>query len=155
MRVLDGHVPLRRGLFTLVALTHLDRELAALRARRDALRTRIVAVVDRFADPALPRVVAPEHHGDARAWLSAQLRKSTAAADSAPEPEASDPAAVTAAVPLEKHARHLACFLRGCTKVYRALLSPPHPGSPLLALAVGGTLPLDTPTLIAGASHCA
>ena len=82
---------------------------------------------------------------DARAWLSAQLRKSTAAADSAPEPEASDPAAVTAAVPLEKHARHPACFLRGCTKVYRALLSPPHPGSPLLALAVGGTLPLDTP----------
>ena len=82
---------------------------------------------------------------DARAWLSAQLRKSTAAADSAPEPEASDPAAVTAAVPLEKHARHLACFLRGCTKVYRALLAPPQHGSPLAGLAVGQTLEITTP----------
>lgn len=90
---------------------------------------------------------------DARAWLSSQLRKSTAAADSAPEPEASDPtavtgdvtAAVTAAVPHEKHARNLAGFLSGCTKVYRALLAPPQHGWPLAGLAVGQTLEITTP----------
>jgi len=89
---------------------------------------------------------------DARAWLSAQLRKSTAAADSAPEPEASDfaaataavTAAATAAVPLEKHARNRAGCLRGCTKVYRALLAPPQHGSPLAGLAVGQTLVITT-----------
>jgi 23S rRNA pseudouridine1911/1915/1917 synthase len=54
----------------------------------------------------------------ARAWLSAQLRDSTAAAAGSGS---------------------------GPQKVYRALLSPPLPGSALLQLAVGQALPLDTP----------
>jgi 23S rRNA pseudouridine1911/1915/1917 synthase len=52
-----------------------------------------------------------------RAWLSALLRESTAAAD---------PAA-------------------GCRKTYRTLLQPPSPGSPLLALQPGDGLALTTP----------
>ena len=67
---------------------------------------------------------------DARAWLSAQLRESTAAA--------------TAAAPPAKPARNLAGFFRGCTKVYRALLAPPQHGSPLAGLAVGQTLAITT-----------
>jgi len=51
----------------------------------------------------------------ARGWLSAQLRDSTASSVSGPH------------------------------KVYRALLSPPQAGSALLQLAVGETLPLETP----------
>ena len=61
----------------------------------------------------------------ARAWLSAQLRDSTAAAG----------AALASASGLGA----------GPQKVYRALLSPPQSGSALLQLAVGETLPLDTP----------
>ena len=57
----------------------------------------------------------------ARAWLSAQLRDSTPAA-----------AAATGSGSRPQ-------------KVYRALLSPPQPGSALLQLAVGQALHLDTP----------
>jgi 23S rRNA pseudouridine1911/1915/1917 synthase len=57
----------------------------------------------------------------ARAWLSAQLRDSTAASVSATGSGS------------------------GPQKVYRALLSLPQPGSALLQLAVGQALPLDTP----------
>jgi len=55
-----------------------------------------------------------------RAWLSAQLRDSTAAG--------SDPAAA-----------------RPCNKTYRALIAPPAPASPLLALEPGQGLRLTTP----------
>ena len=61
----------------------------------------------------------------ARGWLSAQLRDGTVA---------SVMASVTGPGPGS-----------GPHKVYRALLNPPQPGSALLKLAVGETLPLDTP----------
>jgi 23S rRNA pseudouridine1911/1915/1917 synthase len=57
-----------------------------------------------------------------RAWLSALLRDSTAAPIVPPGPEANP-----------------------CRKTYRALLQPPLPGSPLLALACGASLALTTP----------
>jgi 23S rRNA pseudouridine1911/1915/1917 synthase len=60
-----------------------------------------------------------------RAWLSAQLRDSTAAAGAALASATGSGA--------------------GPQKVYRALLSPPQQGSALRQLAVGQTLPLDTP----------
>jgi 23S rRNA pseudouridine1911/1915/1917 synthase len=63
----------------------------------------------------------------ARAWLSAQLRDSTArsAAAAVWAPDTGSGA--------------------GPHKVYRTLLSQPEPGSALLQLAVGETLPLETP----------
>jgi 23S rRNA pseudouridine1911/1915/1917 synthase len=60
-----------------------------------------------------------------RAWLSALLRESTTPA-APPEPSSGHP------TPLPAPAR-------GCLKLYRALLCPPQPGSPLLALAELGT----------------
>ena len=57
-----------------------------------------------------------------RAWLSALLRESTAGQLN---PKGAEPAI--------------------CRKTYRALLQPPQPGSPLLALAPGDSLELSTP----------
>ena len=70
---------------------------------------------------------------ETRAWLSAQLRDSTAAAGAS--------AALDA---LHQHAHPLECVVRGCTKVYRALLQPPQSGSPLRALGLGQSLMVDT-----------
>jgi len=69
LRVLDGEGQLRRGLLTLIALTHLDRELESLRARRDSLRTRLLELVRTFIDAGLDRVVPEGEHGDADPWL--------------------------------------------------------------------------------------
>jgi 23S rRNA pseudouridine1911/1915/1917 synthase len=57
-----------------------------------------------------------------RAWLSALLRDSTAGQ---PNPTGAETGS--------------------CRKTYRALLQPPRPGSPLLALAPGDCLALTTP----------
>lgn len=70
LRVLDGQGELRRGLWTFLTLLHLDRELLAMRARRDALRAKLLDLVDKHADKALERIVPREEHDDApEAWL--------------------------------------------------------------------------------------
>lgn len=67
--------------------------------------------------------------GATRAWLSALLRESTALGDAA-----------TTVAPAPR------CPLPpACRKTYRALLQPPAPDSPLLALAAGASLALTTP----------
>jgi 23S rRNA pseudouridine1911/1915/1917 synthase len=63
-----------------------------------------------------------------RAWLSALLRESTLA----PPPGDGSPAPTSSPSRLGR-------------KIYRALLQPPLPGSALLALAPGDSLPLTTP----------
>jgi 23S rRNA pseudouridine1911/1915/1917 synthase len=62
-----------------------------------------------------------------RAWLSAQLRESTAQHR------------------LQKSSTSVTTLLSPCRKTYRALLQPPAPASPLLALAPGAPLSLTTP----------
>jgi 23S rRNA pseudouridine1911/1915/1917 synthase len=64
-----------------------------------------------------------------RAWLSALLRESTATVDCDPSSPCSSSGTSSA----------------GCRKTYRALLQPPAPGSPLLALQPGAGLELTTP----------
>ena len=68
LRVLDGQGEVRRGLWTFVTLLHFDRELIALRARRDALRARLLRVVDQHIGQ-LERIVAKADHDDAAPWL--------------------------------------------------------------------------------------
>lgn len=74
-----------------------------------------------------------------RAWLSARLRESTAL-----RPDASTVAPCSSPMPPD-------CGVEGssgpdpCRKTYRALLQPPEPGSPLLALAPGAGVELTTP----------
>jgi 1-acyl-sn-glycerol-3-phosphate acyltransferase len=67
LRVLDGQGEIRRGLWTFLTLLHFDRELVALRARRDALRSRLLSVVAKHIGD-LQRIVPAEEHEDA-AWL--------------------------------------------------------------------------------------
>ena len=70
LRVLDGQGELRRGVWTFLTLLHLDRELLQMRTRRDALRARLLHIVDKYADKDLERIVPREVHGDApEAWL--------------------------------------------------------------------------------------
>lgn len=70
LRVLDGQGELRRGLWTFLTLLHLDRELQQLRARRDALRAKLLDVVDKYADKAMERIVPRDEHDDApEAWI--------------------------------------------------------------------------------------
>ncbi|MDP2343066.1 MAG: lysophospholipid acyltransferase family protein [Deltaproteobacteria bacterium] len=68
LRVLDGQGEIRRGLWTFVTLLHFDRELSALRARRDALRTRLLSVVSKHIGN-LERIVPAADHEDAAPWL--------------------------------------------------------------------------------------
>ncbi|MCP9942383.1 RNA pseudouridine synthase [Cyanobium sp. ATX 6E8] len=63
-----------------------------------------------------------------RAWLSAQLRESTAQQQR-----------------LQKSSTTVTTLVSPCRKTYRALLQPPAPGSPLLALEPGELLSLTTP----------
>lgn len=62
-----------------------------------------------------------------RAWLSARLRESTGKHR------------------LPKSSTTVTTFVSGCRKTYRALLQPPAPASPLLALEPGELLSLTTP----------
>ena len=62
LRVLDGQAEIRRGLWTFLTLLHLDRELLQLRTRRDALRQRLLAIVDQYAPADLERIVPREGH---------------------------------------------------------------------------------------------
>ena len=62
-----------------------------------------------------------------RAWLSAQLRESTAQHR------------------LQKSSTSVTTLVSPCRKAYRALLQPPTPASPLLALEPGERLSLTTP----------
>ena len=64
LKVLDGEGAARRGLWTLVALFHLDRELETLRTSRDGLRARLLEIVRTYIDQSLTRVVSDEEHGD-------------------------------------------------------------------------------------------
>ncbi len=68
LRVLDGQGQIRRGLRTFLTLLHFDRELIALRARRDALRARLLAVVDKHLGD-LERIIPEALHDDAAPWL--------------------------------------------------------------------------------------
>ncbi len=64
LKVLDGEGAARRGLWTLVALFHLDREIETLRTRRDGLRARLLEIVRTYIDQGLTRVVSDDEHGD-------------------------------------------------------------------------------------------
>jgi hypothetical protein len=64
LKVLDGEGAVRRGLWTFVALLHLDRELEVLRHRRDDLRARILLAVKTHIEPGLVRLVPEDEHGD-------------------------------------------------------------------------------------------
>lgn len=64
LKVLDGEGAVRRGLWTFVALLHLDRELEVLRHRRDDLRARILMAVKTHIEPGLERLVPEDEHGD-------------------------------------------------------------------------------------------
>jgi glycerol-3-phosphate O-acyltransferase/dihydroxyacetone phosphate acyltransferase len=69
MRVLDGEGAARRGLWTLVALFHLDRELEGLRARRDGIRRLLLDIVKNHIDEGMERLVPDSEHEDAEPWL--------------------------------------------------------------------------------------
>ena len=70
LRVLDGQAEIRRGLWTFIALLHLDRELNTLRTRRDTLRQRLLDLIDKHAPVDLERIVPRDDHDDApEAWL--------------------------------------------------------------------------------------
>ncbi len=69
LRVLDGEGKVRRGLATLLALLHLDRELESLRARRDTLRARLLELVRTFISDDIERLVDEDEHKDAAPWL--------------------------------------------------------------------------------------
>lgn len=69
MRVLDGEGAARRGLWTLVALFHLDRELESLRTRRDGIRRLLLDVVKNHIDEGMERLVPDSEHEDAEPWL--------------------------------------------------------------------------------------
>jgi hypothetical protein len=64
LKVLDGEGAVRRGLWTFVALLHLDRELETLRHRRDDLRARILLAVKTHIEPGVARLVPEDEHGD-------------------------------------------------------------------------------------------
>jgi 1-acyl-sn-glycerol-3-phosphate acyltransferase len=64
LKVLDGEGAVRRGLWTFIALLHLDRELETLRHRRDDLRARILLAVKTHIEPGLARLVPEDEHGD-------------------------------------------------------------------------------------------
>ncbi|MCP9888025.1 RNA pseudouridine synthase [Cyanobium sp. ATX 6A2] len=96
-------------------LRQIEHQLAAAELDGAAGLPRPVHRLGRFTSGLLLCARRPA----SRAWLSALLRESTAAparADAAP-----------------------------CRKTYRALLQPPAPGSPLLALLPGTSLDLTTP----------
>lgn len=74
LRVLDGQAELRRGLWTFVALLHLDKELNALRVRRDTLRNRLLSLIEEHAPKDLELIVSKDEHGDApEAWLDDEV----------------------------------------------------------------------------------
>jgi hypothetical protein len=52
----------------LAALLHLDRELEALRHRRDDLRARLLIAVKTHIEPGLSRLVDEDEHDDV-AWF--------------------------------------------------------------------------------------
>jgi glycerol-3-phosphate O-acyltransferase / dihydroxyacetone phosphate acyltransferase len=68
VRVLERQAEIRRGLSTLIALWSLDREIAALTAMRDALRGRLLLVVDQNIGD-LERIIARGDQKDAHPWL--------------------------------------------------------------------------------------
>jgi 1-acyl-sn-glycerol-3-phosphate acyltransferase len=57
IKVLERQAVFRRGLWVLVTLFSMPREVEHLRARREALRARILTAVDQFLDPTVSRVV--------------------------------------------------------------------------------------------------
>lgn len=62
IRVLETQRPLRRGLAVLLTLFDLERELVRLGEQRDALRTRLLEMVERLVDPNLERIVPAGDH---------------------------------------------------------------------------------------------
>jgi len=69
LRVLDGEGAVRRGVWTLLALLHLDEELERLRAKRESLRVRLLGLVRLHLDEGVRRVVGEEAYADAEPWL--------------------------------------------------------------------------------------
>ncbi len=70
VRVLDGEGAVRRGLWTMTALLHLDDEVEHLRARRESLRGRLIDLVKVHIDPGVRRIVNEDDHKDAEPWLN-------------------------------------------------------------------------------------
>ena len=68
LKVLDGEGAVRRGLWTLITLLHLDRELEVLRHRRDDLRGRLLLAVKTHITPGVQRLVPEDEHDDPT-WL--------------------------------------------------------------------------------------
>ncbi len=99
-------------------LGQLERQLAAGEIGAGADSPRPVHRLGRFTSGLLLCARRPA----TRAWLSALLRESTAGQ---PNPTGAETGS--------------------CRKTYRALLQPPLPGSPLLALGPGDSLELTTP----------
>jgi 23S rRNA pseudouridine1911/1915/1917 synthase len=108
-------------------LAQIERRVAAAELDDAAGLPRPVHRLGRFTSGLLLCARRPA----TRAWLSALLRESTGAAGLAPQPSRapSGPSGPSVA----------------CRKTYRALLQPPAPGSPLLALRPGDSLDLTTP----------
>ncbi len=71
IRVLEKQSELRRGLSTLLALLHLDDEIARLAAERERLRARLLGLIDAYLGEDVPRIIDRAAHDDAKAWLDA------------------------------------------------------------------------------------
>lgn len=72
VRVLERQSELRRSLATLIALLHLDEEIARLAAERDRLRAWLLELVDKHLGPEVPRIIGRDQHDDVTAWLDAE-----------------------------------------------------------------------------------
>ena len=59
IRVLEQQTVLRRAIWVFGHLLYLKRDLLRLRRERDALRARLLDMVDKHLDPSLPRIVDP------------------------------------------------------------------------------------------------
>ncbi len=64
IRVLERELAVRRSLWVLLALLRFTEELERLRARREALRARLLELADRYIDPELVRVIPRAAQGD-------------------------------------------------------------------------------------------
>jgi len=117
------------GFFEHTLLRQIERHVAAGDLDGSAGLPRPVHRLGRFTSGLLLCARRPA----TRAWLSALLRESTATAAATADCDPSSPCSPSGT------------SSAGCRKTYRALLQPPAPDSPLLALQPGAGLELTTP----------
>jgi 1-acyl-sn-glycerol-3-phosphate acyltransferase len=72
IRVLEKQGEARHAFATLLALFHLDDEIARLAAERERLRARVLELVDKHLGPGVPRIIDRAAHDDVKAWLDAE-----------------------------------------------------------------------------------